>query len=100
MVGCLLWAVEYRSDVLNEDELGKCCPFDSRIYIRPGLDAMVELQTFYHELMHVLFFTLGRKRLNKDEYLIDAMGGLLAQFYHSVEIILQQEESAEDSSDE
>jgi len=39
-----------------------------------------EEHTFYHELAHAIGFTMGWKRLIKDEEKVDAIGGLLRQF--------------------
>jgi hypothetical protein len=38
------------------------------------------LHTFYHELMHAVLFTMGNEKLYRDEFIIDGIGGLLAQF--------------------
>jgi Zn-dependent peptidase ImmA (M78 family) len=39
--------------------------------------------TFYHELVHALFNTLGKDDLKNDEGLVDSMGNLLWQFHKS-----------------
>lgn len=36
--------------------------------------------TFFHELMHAIFFALGKDDLRADEELIDAMASLMWQF--------------------
>lgn len=38
-----------------------------------------ELHTFCHELLHAICYTMGWKRLNKNESKIDAMASLLLQ---------------------
>lgn len=37
--------------------------------------------TFYHELMHFIFNTLGRDSLKDDETLVDSVGNLLWQVH-------------------
>lgn len=39
--------------------------------------------TFYHELFHAMFNTLGKDDLKNDEGLVDAMGNLMWQFHKS-----------------
>ena len=41
--------------------------------------------TFYHELFHALFNTLGREDLKNDENLVDSMGNLMWQFHKSAQ---------------
>ena len=36
--------------------------------------------TFYHELFHILFNTVGREDLRNDEALVDLLGSLMWQF--------------------
>lgn len=39
--------------------------------------------TFYHELFHAMFNTLGKDDLKNDESLVDALGNLMWQFHKS-----------------
>lgn len=39
--------------------------------------------TFYHELFHAIFHTVGRDDLRNDEALVDLMGNLMWQFEKS-----------------
>ena len=39
--------------------------------------------TFYHELFHAMFNTLGKEELKNDESLVDSMGNLMWQFHKS-----------------
>lgn len=45
-----------------------------------GCDDSVVAHTFYHELVHFLFYMAGRHDLADDETLVDILGGLLAQY--------------------
>lgn len=47
-----------------------------------GVDANVESieQTFYHELVHAILYTLGEKDLNQNEKFVDMFGTMLHQF--------------------
>lgn len=37
------------------------------------------LQTFFHEITHVILSAMGRDKLNKDEAFVDLMGSMLQQ---------------------
>ena len=39
--------------------------------------------TFYHELFHAMFNTLGKYELRNDESLVDSLGNLMWQFHKS-----------------
>lgn len=39
--------------------------------------------TFYHELFHAMFNTLGKDDLKNDEGLVDSLGNLMWQFHKS-----------------
>ena len=41
--------------------------------------------TFYHELFHAMFSTLGKDELKSDESLVDSMGNLMWQFHKSAQ---------------
>lgn len=49
------------------------------LYTYECADSVVE-HTFYHELVHFLLHYAGRGDLSEDEVLVDAIGGLLAQY--------------------
>ena len=57
---------------------GKCDTNARIIYLDRGLAADVEQVTFFHELLHAIANTTGR-RFDKDEGLVDAIAHLLAQ---------------------
>lgn len=40
--------------------------------------------TFYHEIMHIVFATLGKDALRDDEGLVDSCGNLLWQIHKSM----------------
>lgn len=44
-----------------------------------------QLQTFWHEYFHMLFWNLGRERLSRDETLVDTCGSLQLQMLQSAE---------------
>lgn len=39
-----------------------------------------QINTFYHELVHQIFFTIERDDLGKDEVLVTAIGNMLMEF--------------------
>ncbi len=44
----------------------------------------VQWITFYHELMHFIFHTMGRDDLRSDETLVDSVGNLLWQAHKTM----------------
>lgn len=69
------WTVVY---VPNLTELGHCHSEGRVIQIRKGLSKQDEEQTFYHELVHAILFTMGK--INHDEEFTDLFGAFLHQF--------------------
>lgn len=45
----------------------------------------VQMQTFWHEYFHMLFWYAGRERLSRDETLVDNLGSLQLQMIQSAE---------------
>jgi hypothetical protein len=72
------WVVEYTDEL--EDALGLCKAHEARILLASGMDKEATLHTFYHELFHAIFATLGREKLDSNEGLVDSCGNLLLQF--------------------
>ena len=70
-----IWTVEFAAYL---DDMGKCDPEKQLISIRSGMNVQSTEQTFYHELVHAIMFTMGR--LNHDEEFTDAFGALLHQY--------------------
>jgi len=70
-----VWTVEF---VNHLDDMGKCDAEKQTISIRSGMNAQAVEQTFYHELVHAIMFTMGK--LNHDEEFTDAFGALLHQY--------------------
>ena len=61
--------------------LGRACYETQTIFI--NTEAVPEdsvWQTFYHELFHYIFHTLGRHKLQVDEELVDQLGSMMQQF--------------------
>lgn len=42
------------------------------------------LDTFYHEIMHAMFFAINERDLAKNEKIVDILGKLLRQFLETV----------------
>ena len=72
------WSVKTVKDMTD---LGRCDPAVFSIYIKEGLHPMYAEQTFYHELVHAILFSMGRN--DHDEVFVDAFGALLHQFTRS-----------------
>ena len=69
------WSVRYVEGIT---EYGLCNPSTQEIIIRAGLNDQMTQQTFFHELVHAIMFTMGK--LNHDEEFTDAFGALLHQY--------------------
>jgi len=69
------WQVNYLSHM---EEMGKCDPEKQIIFIRTDMNRQTTEQTFYHELVHAILFTMGK--LNHDEEFVDTFGAFLHQY--------------------
>lgn len=74
LVGCE-WKVKFVDDL---SEYGKCDCATQMIYIRSGMNKAYTEQTFFHELVHAIMFSMGHSQ--HDEVFIDAFGQLLHQY--------------------
>ena len=74
LVGCQ-WNVKFVDDL---SEYGKCGCATQMIYIRSGMNKNYTEQTFFHELVHAIMFSMGHSQ--HDEVFIDAFGQLLHQY--------------------
>ena len=69
------WTVVVRADL---SEYGRCDPNTQTIYIREGMNEQMTQQTFFHELVHAIMFTMGHT--THDEVFTDAFGAFLHQY--------------------
>ena len=69
------WQTNYLSHM---EEMGKCDPEKQIIFIRTDMNKQTTEQTFYHELVHAILFTMGK--LNHDEEFVDTFGAFLHQY--------------------
>jgi Zn-dependent peptidase ImmA (M78 family) len=70
--------------VKDLSEYGKCDVNTQTIYIREGMNEQTTKQTFYHELVHAIMFSMGHTQ--HDEIFTDAFGGMLLQFEKTAKI--------------
>lgn len=69
------WSVAY---LAHMEEMGKCDPEKQTIFLRMDMNKQTTEQTFYHELVHAILFTMGK--LNHDEEFVDTFGAFLHQY--------------------
>ncbi len=69
------WLVVMREDL---SEYGRCDSSTQIIYIRAGMNEQMTQQTFFHELVHAIMFTMGHT--THDEVFTDAFGAFLHQY--------------------
>lgn len=72
------WTVRFIEGLAD---YGTCNPSSQEILLRAGMNEQMTQQTFCHELVHAIMFTMGK--VNHDEEFIDAFGSLLHQFYRT-----------------
>ena len=73
-----VWHVNY---VMHMDDMGKCDPEKQLISIRMDMNKQSTEQTFYHELVHAIMFTMGK--LNHEEEFVDTFGAFLHQYHRT-----------------
>lgn len=67
------------------DECRGLCQFDElTIQVNIAQPESMVMHTFMHEVMHAVFWALGRSEVS-DENMVDSIGGALAQVLDSVE---------------
>ena len=69
------WLVVVREDL---SECGRCDSSTQIIYIRAGMNEQMTQQTFFHELVHAIMYTMGHT--THDEVFTDAFGAFLHQY--------------------
>jgi hypothetical protein len=93
-LGGRTWEVEFISEEAmrtksgadaHDTVLGLCLTWDATIYIVEGMKAETTQSTFYHELAHAIFETLGWNSMSKKEGKVDAMGTMLLQYLQSLD---------------
>jgi hypothetical protein len=74
LVGCQ-WTVKYVEDL---SEYGKSDCSTQTIFLRAGMNKVFTEQTFCHELVHAIMFSMGHT--SHGEIFVDAFGQLLHQY--------------------
>ena len=69
------WTVRFIEGLAD---YGSCNSATQEILIRDGMNEQMTQQTFFHELVHAILFTMGKT--NHDEEYTDAFGSLLHQY--------------------
>lgn len=69
------WTVKYVEDL---SEYGLCDYSTQTIRLRAGMGKSITEQTFFHELVHAIMFSMGHT--SHDEIFVDAFGALLHQY--------------------
>lgn len=74
------WSVETYDVIDNDPDLyGDTDGSECVIRLKKAKPDTMQ-HTFYHELCHAIAYTLGWKKLNKDEDKIDSLGGMFYQY--------------------
>jgi hypothetical protein len=72
------WKVKLVEDMVD---LGRCDPAVFTIFLKKGMNPVYMEQTFYHELVHAVLFSMGKTE--HSEEFVDSFGALLHQFTRS-----------------
>ena len=81
-LGAILWKVKIDNKRLDDlNLLGLCEYSKSLITLHDGIESteLIE-QTFYHELVHAILDTIGKRELSEDENFVQEFSLLLHQF--------------------
>lgn len=84
------WNVEHKNDPTNPSNYGECDGYINTITLQHTVQGkqMSENKiesTFYHELVHAILDTSGYYGLSDDEDFVHTFGGLLHQYFKTVE---------------
>ena len=71
-------------DRINEDKLGECCTAEGRIdiantFYNSKQSDSIKINTFYHELTHVILDTMGENGLSKNEKFVSCFSSFLCE---------------------
>ena len=72
------WTVRYKKKQELKGDYGACLEDKNEVWIQRGLKADKRTQTFIHELLHAIHYTMGQLD-DHDEKGIEAMSQLLYQ---------------------
>lgn len=74
------WSVVYKEGMQKGGALGQTHPNSFEIWLDKSIvPEDLKAITFYHELFHAMFHTLGKTELYQDEALVDTLGSLMWQ---------------------
>jgi len=70
----------------EENCIGQCRYRENKILLCPStkdypISKDQQLQTFFHELVHYMFFLLNENELRDNEKIVDQLGHLIQQFH-------------------
>lgn len=77
-LGGMKWSVE-QLDVIP-GAMGACSNQEAKIVLLASLPKQVKEQTYCHELVHAILFSMGRPADQHDEVFVDAFGTFLHQY--------------------
>ena len=71
-------------DRLEDDKLGACCVAEARIDIAKTFNGReqaftIQLNTFYHELVHCILDTMGENELSGNEKFVSCFSSFLCE---------------------
>jgi predicted SprT family Zn-dependent metalloprotease len=74
------WKIKYQTDVIDKYGAYGMCYFEQHLILiqrptrkYPLTEAFIEA-TIFHELSHVLLYTMNEEQLNQDEKFVELMG--------------------------
>lgn len=78
------------SKTVDDGKLGKCCLAGGYIKIAETFDGIEQsesskVNTFWHEVVHVILDCMGRGELSQDEVFVNSFAGFLTECVYSME---------------
>jgi hypothetical protein len=77
-LGALQWSVSEVDLSVISGNLGTCASHKAHIYLEKSLETDVKQQTFCHELVHSIMFSMGLT--THDEHFVDGFATFLHQY--------------------
>lgn len=77
-LGGIVWKVEEQQSVPGA--YGACHNGEAKIVLLSSMPKQVKQQTYCHELVHAILFSMGKPADQHDEVFVDAFGTFLHQY--------------------
>jgi hypothetical protein len=80
-LGAITWDVEQQAPLMGA--FGATFLGESKVQLLKSLSPQLKEQTFCHELVHCILFSMGKQQAEHDETFVDGFATFLHQFLNS-----------------